>query len=102
MLPENKQMQLVRKFYFDHLPRSNASSVDSSIGTAIRNSAGLIMKKVIENGDDRTELSVPTVNNSGENKKSVFLWKIFWLFWFRILQFFNRKSKPTGKYNFLC
>ena len=80
MLPENKQMQLVRKFYFDHLPRSNASSVDSSIGTAIRNSAGLIMKKVIENGDDRTELSVPTVNNSGENRKSVFLWKNFGYF----------------------
>ena len=80
MLPEDKQMQLVRKFYLDHLPRSNAFSVDSSIGSAIRNSAGLSMKKVIENGDERTELSVSTVNNSEEKKKSVFLWKNFGYF----------------------
>ena len=80
MLPENKQMQLVRRFYFDHLPRSNAFSVDSSIGSAIRNSAGLSMEKVIENGDGRTELSVSTVNNSEEKKKSVFLWKNFGCF----------------------
>ena len=80
MLPEDKQMQLVRIFYFDHLPRSNAFSVDSSIGSAIRNSAGLSMKKVIENGDDRTELSVSTVNNSEEKKKSVSLWKNFGCF----------------------
>ena len=80
MLPENKQMQLVRRFYFDHLPRSNAFSVDSSIGSAIRNSAGLSMEKVIENGDGRTELSVSTVNNSEEKKKSVSLWKNFGCF----------------------
>ena len=102
MLPQNKQMQLVRKFYIDHLPRSNAFSVDSSIGSAIRNSAGLSMKKVIENGDDRTELSVSTVNNSEEKKKKRFLVEKFSLFWFRILQFFNRRSKPTGKYDFPC
>ena len=80
MLPQDKQMQLVRKFYIDHLPRSNAFSVDSSIGSAIRNSAGLSMKKVTENGDDRTELSVSTVNNSEEKKKNVFLWKMFGYF----------------------
>ena len=102
MLPQDKQMQLVRKFYIDHFSRSNAFSVDSSIGSAIRNSAGLSMKKVIENGDDRTELSVSTVNNSEEKKKKRFLVENFLIFWFRILQFFNRRSKPTGKYDFPC
>ena len=80
MLPQDKQMQLVRKFYIDHLPRSNAFSVDSSIGSAIRNSAGLSMKKVIENGDDRTELSVRRSIILKKRKKSVFLWKNFGYF----------------------
>ena len=74
MLLQDKQMQLVRKFYLDHLPRSDAFSVDSSIENAIRNSAGLSKKKIIENGSERTKLAVSTVNNS-EEKKSVFMWK---------------------------
>ena len=74
MLLQDKQMQLVRKFYLDHLPRSDAFSVDSTIENAIRNSAGLSKKKIIENGSERTKLSVSTVNNS-EEKKSVFMWK---------------------------
>ena len=74
MLLQDKQMQLVRKFYLDHLPRSDAFSVDSSIENAIRNSAGLSKKKIIENGSERTKLSVSTVNNS-EEKNSVFMWK---------------------------
>ena len=74
MLLQDKQMQLVRKFYLDHLPRSDAFSVDSSIENAIRNSAGLSKKKIIENGSERTKLSVSIVNNS-EEKKSVFMWK---------------------------
>ena len=74
MLLQDKLMQLVRKFYLDHLPRSDAFSVDSSIENAIRNSAGLSKKKIIENGSERTKLSVSTVNNS-EEKKSVFMWK---------------------------
>ena len=74
MLLQDKQMQLVRKFYLDHLPRSDAFSVDSSIENAIRNSAGLSKKKIIENGSERTKLSVSTVNNTKE-KNSVFMWK---------------------------
>ena len=80
MFSEGKQMQLVQKFSFDHLPRSNAFSVDSSIGSAIRNSASLSMKKVIQNGDERTELSVSTVNNSEEKKKTAFMWENFGYF----------------------
>ena len=49
-LSEAKQLQMVRKFYFGHLPnlsRSNAFNIDSRIGSAIRNSTGSSMKKVI-------------------------------------------------------
>ena len=88
MLLQDKQMQLVRKFYLDHLPRSDAFSVDSSIENAIRNSAGLSKKKIIENGSERTKLSVSTVNNSEEKKKRFHVEKSR-LFWLRILQFFN-------------
>ena len=83
MLSEAKQLQMVRKFYFDHLPnlsRSNAFNIDSSIGSAIRNSAGLSMKKVIENGDGRTEVTVATVNPEEKIKKSINLWENFGYF----------------------
>ena len=82
-LSEAKQVQMVRKFYFDHLPnlsRLNAFNIDSSIGRAIRNSTGLSMKKVIENGDDRTEMTLATVNPEEKIKKSINLWKIFGCF----------------------
>ena len=88
MLLQDKQMQLVRKFYLDHLPRSDAFSVDSSIENAIQNSAGLSKKKIIKNGSERTKLSVSTVNNSEEKKKRFHVEKSR-LFWLRILQFFN-------------
>ena len=42
-LSEAKQLQLVRKFYFENLSipsNSKASSVNSSIGSVIRNSLG--------------------------------------------------------------
>ena len=82
MLPEDKQMQLIRKFYFDHLPKSNngALNTDSSIGSAIPNSAELSMKKVIENGEDRTEVSVSTVNDDEKVKKNIQLWEDFGYF----------------------
>ena len=49
-LSDAKQLQLVRKFYFENL--SSASSIDSSIGIAIQNSSGLSMTKIIESGND--------------------------------------------------
>ena len=59
---EVKQMQLLKKFYFNLLPtlstsEMNASSshIDSSIGNAIKNSSSITMTKVIENGADRSE-----------------------------------------------
>ena len=82
ILPEDKQMQLIRKFYFDHLPKSNNSAfnIDPSIGSAIRNSAGLSMKKVIENREDRTEVSFSTINGDEKVKRSIQLWEDFGYF----------------------
>ena len=82
-LSEGKQLQMVRKFYFDNLlnlSRSNAFNIDSSVGSAIQNSAGLSMKKAIENGDERTEVTVATVNSEEKVKKSINLWENFGYF----------------------
>ena len=83
MLSEAKQLQMVRIFYFDNLSnlfRSNGFNIDLSIGSAIRNSAGISMKKVIENGDDRTEVTVATVNSEEKVKKSINLCENFGYF----------------------
>ena len=66
-LPESRQLQLLRKFYVELLPslsstRSNFN-IYSNISNAFRNSKGLTMKKVIENGDDRSEMTVSTVKD---------------------------------------
>ena len=79
-LSEAKQLQMVRKFYFEQIPKlsnSNAFNIDSSIGSAIRNSLGLTMRKVIESGDDRTEVTVDTLNPEEKVKKSINLWENF-------------------------
>ena len=51
------------------LSNSNALNIDSSIGSAIRNSLGLTMRKVIESRDDRTEVTVDTLNSEEKVKK---------------------------------
>ena len=73
---------MLPKPYFDLLPtlssaRLNAFNIHSSIGSAIQNSAGLTMTKVIENGDDRSEITVSTANDEEKVKKSINLWEIF-------------------------
>ena len=75
-LPEARQLLMLRKFYFDLLPtllgaRTNSFNIDSSIGSAIRNSSGLTMTKVIENGDDRSKVTVSTVKGEEGGKKSI-------------------------------
>ena len=61
---------MVRTFYFDHISKpSNAFDIDSSIGSAIQNVSGLTMRKVIESRDDRTEITVHTVNSEEEKVK---------------------------------
>ena len=66
VLSEAKQLQMVRKFYFEQMPKlsnSNAFNIDSSIGSTIQNSLGLTMIKVIKSRDDRTEVTVDTLNS---------------------------------------
>ena len=81
-LSEAKQFQMLPKLYFDLLPtlssaRLNAFNIHSRIGSAIQNSAGLTMTKVIENGDDRSEIAVSTANDEEKVKKSINLWESF-------------------------
>lgn len=68
-LSDVKQLQLVRKFYFENLSSASRTSIDSSIGTAIQNSSELSMTKIIESGNDRTEMTLSTV--ATEEKKHV-------------------------------
>ena len=81
-LSEAKQLQMLRKFCFDLLPtlssaRLNAFNIDLSIGSAIRNSAGLTMTKLIESEDERSEMTVSIVNGQEKFKKSINLWENF-------------------------
>ena len=71
-------MQLLRKFYFDLVltlstSAMNASSshIDSSIGSAIKNSSSITMTKIIENGANRSEFTVSTAQNEEVVKKSI-------------------------------
>ena len=75
-LPESRQLHLLRKIYFDHLPslskarlNTTSSQSDASIGNAIKNSSNLTMTKVIENGGDRSELTLSTANDTDTPKK---------------------------------
>ena len=74
-LSETKQLQLVRKFYFENMSSSSKTNIHSSIGSAIQNPTGLNMTKITESGNDRTEM---TLSTSTEEKpvKCINMWKI--------------------------
>ena len=80
-LSAEDQDNLVRKFYFDHLPidnnDNNNNNIDFSIGNAIQRSAGITMENVISDG--KTEMKISTDNES-EKKKSINLWENFGYF----------------------
>ena len=74
-LSEEKQLQLTSKFYFENV-KNFKDAIDLSIGTAIQNSKGINIKKVFENGNNKTEMSLSTVLQPEEKKpKSVLMWK---------------------------
>ena len=74
-LSEEKQLRLTAKFYFEIVNKSK-DAIDSSIRTAIQNSNRINIKKVFENGNDRTEMSLSIVSQSEEKKpNSVPMWK---------------------------
>ena len=72
-LSDAKQLQLVRKFYFENLSSASRTSIDSSIGSTIQNSSGLSMTKIIESENDRTEMTLSTC--ASEEKKCIDMWK---------------------------
>ena len=89
VFPEAKQLQLLRKFYFDLAPSlatstmnpTSSSYIDSSIGSAIQNSSSITMTKVIKNGADRSELTVSAATAQNEDvKNSINLWPNFGYF----------------------
>ena len=75
-LSDAKQLQLVRKFYFENLSSASRTSIDSSIGIAIQNSSGLSMTKIIESGNDRTEMTLSTgATEEKKRAKCINMWK---------------------------
>ena len=71
MLSEDKQLKMVRKFFFNNISKpSNAFNIDSSIGSAIRNAPGLTMRKIIKSRDDSTEMTVDKLNSEEKVLKS--------------------------------
>ena len=80
-------MQLLRKFHFNLVPtlstsamNTSSSQIDSSIGSAIKNSSRISMTKVIENGAGRSEFTISTAQNEEGAKKSINLWPNFGYF----------------------
>ena len=74
---------MVQKFYFDNISnfsKSGAFNVDSSIGSAIRNASGMSMRKVSKSGNDRTEVTVDTLNSEEKVKKCIKLWEHYGYF----------------------
>ena len=79
MLSEEKQLKMVRKFYFDHISKPNAFNIDSSM-EAYSKCVRIDYEKNIESGDDRTEMTVDTLNSEEKVKKSFDLWENFCYF----------------------
>ena len=64
------------KFYFENLSSSSKTNIDSSIRSAIQNSKGLSLTKIIESSNDKTEMTLST-NATTEEKivKFINMWK---------------------------
>ena len=74
-LSDAKQTQLTNKFHFENVNNLQQESIDASIGSIINSSSGINLKKVYENGEDRTEMSLSTTKKDEEKKpESVTMW----------------------------
>ena len=68
-LSESKQTQLTSKFYFDNVNgTAQQPPIDASIGSIINNSDSISLKKVYENGDNRTEMSLSTTKKDEQKQ----------------------------------
>ena len=73
-LSDSNQRQLTSKFFFGNV--DNQSSIDESISN-IRNSDGVNLTKIFDNGTNRTEMSISTEKKQIDEKKpkSTNMWK---------------------------
>ena len=62
-LSVSKQSQLTSKFYFENVNKPQQESIDASIGSIINSSSSINLKKVYENGENRTEMSLSTTKD---------------------------------------
>ena len=72
-LSDSKQSQLTSKFYFENV-NTQQDSIDASIGSIINSSSSINLKKVYENGENRTEMSLSTTKDEEKKPKSVTMW----------------------------
>ena len=73
-LSDSKQTQLTPRFYFENVNNAQQESIDASIGSIINSSNSINLKKVYENGKNRTEMSLSTTKNEEKKLKSVTMW----------------------------
>ena len=74
-LSESNQTQLTSKFYFDNVnSTAQQPPIHASIGSIINNSDSISLKKVYENGDNRTEMSLSTTKKDEKKTNSVTMW----------------------------
>ena len=74
-LSDAKQTQLTNKCCFENVNNLQQESIDTSIGSIINSSSGIYLKKVYENGKNRTEMILSTTKKDEEkNPKSVTMW----------------------------
>ena len=69
-LSDSKQSQLTSKFYFENVNKTQQESIDASIGSIINSSSSINLKKVYENGENRTEMSLSTTKDKKKKKKN--------------------------------
>ena len=62
-LSDSKQSQLTSKFYFENVNKTQQESILASIGSIINSSSSINLKKVYENGENRTEMSLSTTKD---------------------------------------
>ena len=68
-LSESNQTQLTSKFYFDNVnSTAQQPPIHASIGSIINNSDSISLKKVYENGDNRTEMSLSKTKKDEQKK----------------------------------
>ena len=73
-LSVSKQSQLTSKFYFENVNKPQQESIDASIGSIINSSSSINLKKVYENGENQTEMSLSTTKDEEKKPKSVTMW----------------------------